>query len=795
MTSSAESGAGRAPDLGFELGDEAWLERVRRACADEHAPAVGRLGEYELLSTSGRGGQGVVFRARQPHTGRIVALKRLNAGAFATPEMRARFLREIEAASALEHPHIVAVHGCEVLDSGPVAVLQWIDGVALDQWAAPRRAAGELRTIVALIATVARAVSHAHQRGVLHRDLKPSNILVDSAGEPHVVDFGLAKFHGDERADPTLTESGVFVGTLQYAAPEMALGRRQDVDVRADVYALGAVLFQALTGAQAFEVPTNLAEVVDAFARREPQRPSRLEPRIDRELDAIVLMALASEKERRYSSMADFAEDLRRYLAGEAVQAHAPTTRYRVAKLVRRHRLAVAVSGAFAAVLIGASVASTSLYFAAERERVRAEGALEAEQTRARQLEQSQREAERERIRQGAGSELLTQLLARSTTGQRATEAPVTLRSALDEVANELPAKADEYEDQGEAWMHMIVGNAYLDLRDPRAAAPHFERAAELRAALFGPEHTDLADSYDKLGRVRRQLGDIEGARVALSEALRIRRKLFPPGDGYVTVNINSLALAVRQAGRFNEAEALFTEALQRYIDDVALPRISVPIVRRNLALTYRDLGRLDDAIALHESALAEEIEIQGDAHPDIAIARLELASLYRAAGRSEEAEPLVERALAVTHESLGDRHLTYLQARALRANALSAKAPRECEHELRELIEIHRERRDVRNLLACLNELAEHHQRTGACELALAASQEALCEAQASFAAHDPLLAEQRLRCAELLHRCERRAEAEALRAAAELVLELSGSPAQRARLDALRQASVNPR
>jgi tetratricopeptide (TPR) repeat protein/tRNA A-37 threonylcarbamoyl transferase component Bud32 len=790
MTAPIEPGrrdAERAPELGFELEESAWLERVRSATSAPGEPASGKLGEYELLATSGRGGQGVVYRARQPHTGRIVALKRLHAGAFATPEMRARFLREVEAASALEHPNIVAIHGCEVLDAGPVAVLQWIDGVALDQWATPRRAAGELRSIVALLAKVARAVNHAHQRGVLHRDLKPSNILVDAGDEPHVVDFGLAKFHGDERADPSLTESGVFVGTLQYAAPEMALGRRQDVDVRADVYALGAVLFQALTGAHAFEVPSNLAEVVDAFARREPQRPSRRNPSVDRELDAIVLMALASEKERRYASMADFAEDLRRYLAGEAVQAHAPTTRYKVAKLVRRHRVAVAVSGAFAAVLIGASITSTSMYFAAERERVRAEEALSAEQTRTTELERSQRETERERIRQGAGSELLAQILARSTTGRLADGSPVTLRRALDEVAGELPAKAEQHEDQGEAWLNMLVGNAYLDLRDPRAALPHFERAVELRRQLFGPEHLDVAESHDKRGRARRQLGDIEGAIADLSEALRIRRKLLPPGDGYVTVNINSLALALRHAGRLDEAEALFTEALQRYLDDVALPRISVPIVRRNLALTYRELGRLDDAIALHESALAHELELQGDSHPDVAIARVELASLYGAAGRSEEAEALVARSLATIHASLGDRHLTYLQARALLAQLRGARAPQECERELRELVEIHRERRDVRNLLVCLNSLAEHHQRSGASESALAASQEALCEAQANFAAHDALLAEQRLRCAELFTKCGRRAEAEPQRAAAAVVLSSSGTSSQRARLAAL--------
>jgi tetratricopeptide (TPR) repeat protein len=634
---------------------------------------------------------------------------------------------------------------------------------------------------------VARAVSHAHQRGVLHRDLKPSNILVDMADEPHVVDFGLAKFHGDERADPTLTESGVFVGTLQYAAPEMALGRRQDVDVRADVYALGAVLFQALTGAHAFEVPTNLAEVVDAFERREPQRPSRSNHLVDRELDAIVLMALASEKERRYASMADFAEDLRRYLGGEAVQAHAPTTRYKVAKLVRRHRVAFAVAGAFAVVLIGASITSTSMYFAAERERVRAEEALTAEQARAQELERSQRETEYERIRQGAGAELLKQVLARSTAGQLATGTPMTLRRALDEVASELPAKAEEHEDQGEAWLNMLVGNAYLDLRDPRAALPHFERAVELRRALFGAPNLDLADSLDRLGRACRGVGDLERAREALEDSLAQRRKLLPDDDGYLAMGTNSYGLLLRHLGRLEEAAAVLTDSLRRYLEAFGPSHVSVPIIKRNLALVLQDLGRLDEAIELSQAGLQQQIKSVGDEHLDVALARCELANMLYAAGRSDEALALAERSMAVVHASMGDRHLTYLQARALRAQALSAKAPDECARELRELVEIHRERRDVRNLLVCLNSLAEHHQRCGAAEHALEASKDALCEAEASFAAHDALLAEQRLRCAELSHKCGRRAEAEPQRAAADAVLSGSGTSSQRARLAAL--------
>jgi serine/threonine protein kinase len=295
----------------FGFDSEAWLANARGA---ESAPELGHLGPYELLAEAGRGGQGVVFRARQPGTGREIALKRLLAGSFASATARRRFEREVEAVTALNHPGIVTVYGVDVAEGSPLLAMDWIEGEPVTAWAAGRAR----EEVLALFLSVCNAVQHAHQRGVLHRDLKPSNVVVDPSGRPRVLDFGLAKLASDPGA--SVSKSGEFVGTPAYAAPEQWRG--EEIDARADVYSLGALLFEMLTGRRAVE-----GEGIRALAQAELRsvpRPSSLVRSIPRELDAIVLQALASEREARYQSVDALSGDVRRYLAGQAVLAHPP---------------------------------------------------------------------------------------------------------------------------------------------------------------------------------------------------------------------------------------------------------------------------------------------------------------------------------------------------------------------------------------------------------------------------------------------------------------------------------------
>jgi serine/threonine protein kinase len=327
--------------FGFDLDDDTWLSRLRGLSQPEAPPQLGRIGPYELISIIGRGGQGIIYKVRQPGTGRAIALKRLSAGAFATPEMRARFRREVEAAAALDHPNIVTVYGSEVIDDQLVLAMQWIDGAPFDRWACPPvEPRLSPREVLQVFAKVCDAIQHAHQRGVIHRDIKPSNILIDRVCVPHVLDFGLAKLDADSGSEPLLTQTGAFVGTPAYAAPEAFHRRIGDLDARSDVYSLGALLYQALTGARhrllAGEDQGEFPAMHAGTEHHVPRAPSKLDGRLDFEIDAIVLKALAGKPSDRYATVDALASDVRRYLTREAVLAHPPSATYRMRKFAAR---------------------------------------------------------------------------------------------------------------------------------------------------------------------------------------------------------------------------------------------------------------------------------------------------------------------------------------------------------------------------------------------------------------------------------------------------------------------------
>src|SRR6516165_7615103 len=274
-------------------------------------PRVRYFGDYELLEVIARGGMGVVYKARQVSLNRLVALKMILKGELATPRDVARFRAEAEAAANLDHPHIVPIYEIGEHDGQQYFAMRYIEGAPLT-----RHPRADARTEAGLIATVARAVHYAHQHGILHRDVKPSNILVDSAGTPFVTDFGLAK---RVDADRSLTESGALVGTPRYMAPEQAAGRR-DLTVAVDVYSLGVVLYERLTGRTPFLGETVL-EVLRQAREAEPPRPSSVHPGLDRDLETICLKCLEKDPAKRYASAEAFQGDLERWLRGEPIAA------------------------------------------------------------------------------------------------------------------------------------------------------------------------------------------------------------------------------------------------------------------------------------------------------------------------------------------------------------------------------------------------------------------------------------------------------------------------------------------
>jgi serine/threonine-protein kinase len=316
-------------------GDEAELPRGTQ---------VRYFGDYELRRVLGRGGMGVVYQAKQLSLNRPVALKMIRAGLWAGDDEVRRFRNEAEAVANLDHPRIVTIHEVGQFEGRHYFSMRLVEGPSLEK--VLERYAADPRKAAHLVAEVARAVHHAHQRGILHRDLKPSNILLDGEGRPHVTDFGLAR---RLEGDGSLSASGSIVGTPQYMSPEQASGSRRAITTATDVYGLGAILYAMLTGRAPFQADSVL-ETLEQVRDRAPEPPSQLNRRVGRDLETICLKCLEKDPRRRYDSAAALAADLERYLAGEPILARRTGLAERAAKWARRRPAIAALLGLVAVV-------------------------------------------------------------------------------------------------------------------------------------------------------------------------------------------------------------------------------------------------------------------------------------------------------------------------------------------------------------------------------------------------------------------------------------------------------------
>jgi tetratricopeptide (TPR) repeat protein len=643
------------------------LEREIRQAFDGRQ-ALPEVPGYGSLIEIARGGQGVVYRAVQLSTRRPVALKVLRDIAPTDAERR-RFEREIDLAASLRHPNIVGIYDSGVTQDGrPYLVMEFVEGRAIDEHLRERPGTGGAPSpeqAVRLLAQVCDAVGHAHQRGVIHRDLKPSNIRVDMDGHPRVLDFGLARATGESSL--TFSISGHFMGSLPWASPEQAEGRTRDVDVRSDVYALGVVLYQLLTGSFPYDVGGSMRVALESIVSAEPASPRAKRPDIDDELETILLKCLAKEPDRRYQSAAELGRDLRRYLAGEPIEAKRDSAWYTVRKRLVRYRLATAAASAVAVVALGALIAVQGFRLETVRQRDRAKDALAEAQDINTFME-----------------ETFTSVDPFTSSG-----IDTTIREVLDTAAAEVDTRFAERPRVRES-IHSFLGMTYWNLGELDPAATHLAAALDLQRELQGPDDPQAIDTQNNLGAVLADLLRLDEAERALSEAHERSLRVHGP-DGQQTITIeHNQAYLYHYQSRLEQAEAQYRLVLEKERRVFGPESAEALTTTNSLAPLLWEMGKRAEAFELFQGVLAARERTLGPDNPSTLLSRQNLAHCLSHLGRLREAAEMQARCAEDFLRVLGDRHpWTISNSGNYASTLLTLGRPAEAEARCRDLLPI----------------------------------------------------------------------------------------------------------
>jgi len=698
--------------LRVDIQDETFLKspaaELRAALDDARDERPGSVvGPYKLLEQIGEGGFGVVFMAEEPPPQRrAVALKIIKPG-MDTPQVVARFEAERRALALMEHPHIARVFDGGLLASGrPYFVMELVRGIPITE--ACDRDRLPLRERLKLMVDVCDAVQHAHQKGVVHRDLKPSNVLVtrhDGAAVVKVIDFGIAKAIGGPLTDRTLlTRFAQFVGTPLYMSPEQMELSGLDIDTRADIYALGVLLYELLTGATPFDRERFRTATFDEIRRivreEEPARPSlrvsavkddrstdskRMSRLLRGELDWIVMKCLEKDRNRRYASASDLGRDLQRYLNDETVEARPPSAGYRLRKFLHRNRqLAVAGSLMLLVLLAGVIGTTTGMVRAQEARQAEAERA-EAEARERRRAEIAEADARRneaDAIDKLAFANALTDFLKYDLLGQASSIAQadrkheprpmLSVREALDRAATGV---GDKFKDRPllEASIRFTIGSAYRDIGEPVKAIVQLRQAAAISERLRGGIHSDTMLARHQLAGALLDAGEFAES-VTLYEMLRDQRLATLPADHELTLNtLNSLAVAYRSAGKRKQSR----EILQQVYD--ARTRVLGSTHRRtlltldSLAVATIEAGEAAAAIPMLEKVHEGLGELSGPEHYDTLLTLANLGVALLEAHQPAKAEVVFKKVRDAAMKTLGPGNVVTMNAGSSLAAALAA--------------------------------------------------------------------------------------------------------------------------
>ncbi len=608
-----------------------------------------RIGQYRVISEIGHGGMGTVYLAERDDDEyhKQVAIKVVRRG-LDTEDILRRFRNERQILARLDHPNIA-----RLLDGGttsyglPYFVMEYVEGLPLTEYC--ERNDISLTERLRLFRAVCSAIHFAHQNLVIHRDIKPGNILVTPEGAPKLLDFGIAKLlEPAQNAQSTRTEFRAM--TPEYASPEQARG--DAVTTASDIYSLGVLLYHLLTGHRPYRLKTaNTDEITRAICEQEAEKPSavvsrekdgeKLRRRLKGDLDNIVLKALRKEPQRRYSSVEQFSEDIRRHDQGLPCLARKDTFTYRSAKFVRRNKVAAAAAALVLLTLMAGIVATFWQARRAEREsRIATE-----ERDRARR-----EQAKAERI-----NSFLQQMLAYANPSWYAPGKgkahDLTVIEALDEAARRIES---ELNDQPEikAEIHTTIGDTYRAIGRLDLAQAHFESALALRLALFGEDHIKTAESFFYLGGVKSLRGDRLEAERLYRQALDIQRRKDEGNNlPYIILDLASL-LNVKD--EFAEAESLLIEALDIFTKRYGADHVTVAIAQEYLGSTYIQWGDIDKAEAHVQEAMRLYAKTSGS-HTGGALKHLSLIQTQR--GNHKEALRLLSEAYDVHRKIHGEWH------------------------------------------------------------------------------------------------------------------------------------------
>jgi serine/threonine protein kinase len=668
------------------------------------------IGPYKLLQKIGEGGFGMVYMAEQEHpVRRRVALKIIKPG-MDSAQVLARFEAERQALALMDHQNIARVFDAGSTDGSgsrqtsgspgtpaspatgqPYFAMELVQGVAITKYCDDNHLSPRER--LELFVPVCQAVQHAHQKGIIHRDLKPSNILVtlyDGRPVPKVIDFGVAKAIEQRLTDRTMfTQYGALVGTLEYMAPEQAEMSALGVDTRSDIYSLGVLLYELLTGTTPLEKgklqQAAFTEVLRMIKEDEPPRPStrlassatlpavaaarKTEPaklaRLVRgELDWIVMKCLEKDRTRRYETANGLARDLQRYLANEPVSACPPSASYKLMKFARKYKKAFGVTVAFLLVLVVGAV--LSIFLAVRATRAEAAARRDRDAT-AKALAQAE----------AISQFLATDLLGEAAPEQNARERKVTVEELLVKAARRIdnqPRFADQPE--VEAALRLVIGNTFFKLGDPQAAEPHLRRAIALRRQALGPDHPDTLTAQEDLAFLLVEgLGETQEATTLARATWEARSRVLGPEHVKTLESLDTYCGGLTRLGRHAQAAKLRRQCLEGRRRVLGEDHLETLQSMSNLAFDLGSQGRYAEAEPIMQECLRLHLQAKalGPKHPGTLTARNNLAVAQWYLGQFAEAEATVREALVLSREVTGRRSFQTLYRQHVLARILAA--------------------------------------------------------------------------------------------------------------------------